>query len=96
VNDYFDIGPDIDLLCQAAEMAAGGYTLTRSNVQRRLRVGFAKAAHLLDLLEHYDVISPMDSHGVRRPNIGICDLPKVVEELRRKAAVPSPGPGDRP
>ncbi|WP_059038935.1 DNA translocase FtsK [Ralstonia sp. NT80] len=36
-----------------------------SMVQRHLRIGYNRAAHLLESLEYAGVVSPMDSSGVR-------------------------------
>jgi DNA segregation ATPase FtsK/SpoIIIE-like protein len=86
MSDYCDIGHDLDLLCEAVDMAGSGCKLTAGNVQRRMRVGFAKAARLLDLLEHYGVASARDSHGERRPLIGVVDIARTQERLRSAAA----------
>ncbi len=53
------------LLLQAGEFAAARNTVDVSAVQRHLRVGFAKAARLLEDLQAAGVISERDERGVR-------------------------------
>lgn len=73
------IGTDIDLLCYAAEVAIRRGYASQLLVQRRVRVGFAKAQRLLLLLEEYGITGPKPPDSVKRP--------ALVPESGRRAAL---------
>ena len=71
-----DIGePDDDMFDQAAEAVFAADKASASMLQRRLRVGYARAARLLDLLEERGIIGPAD--GARPRDVLISSLDQV-------------------